>query len=121
MENENQSFAAIVGTVLTTTREGQPLMKNRADGTQAPYALCTVEITEGVLVGKTVWAQRTLLNRDGVVKSAVEPKQEVRVVLSVVDNKPFFEIQTGTSVTADADTMALLGLGVNSAPVANEA
>jgi len=55
--------------------------------------------------------QRTLTNKDGVEKKPVTKGQEVLVYLSLVDNKPFFEISSGSSdVDSADDIMAALGL-----------
>ena len=103
-------FKAKVGTVITTDKEGQPLTKTRENGEKARYDLCTVEITEGPLAGKTVWAQRSLINREGREKEAVAPDQEVSVMVTIVDNKPFFEISTGAPIASDEELLALLGV-----------
>jgi hypothetical protein len=103
-------YKATVGTVINTNKEGQPLTKTREDGRTARYDLCTVEINEGPLAGKTVWAQRTLVNREGREKEPVVEKQEVSVVITIVENKPFFEIATGMPIASDEELMALLGV-----------
>ena len=115
-----KSFRGIVTTVITTAQDGvTPLMKNRADGTSAPYALCGVKFTEGPLAGKTAWAQRTLLNREGVAKEPVVKGDEISIVLvGVVDNKPFFEVATSVNAT---DPDLLSAFGVTEAPQAQAA
>lgn len=113
-----KSFRGVVTTVITTAQDGvTPLMKNRADGTSSPYALCGVKFTEGPLAGKTAWAQRTLLNREGVVKEPVAKGDEISIVLvGIVDNKPFFEVATSANAT-DEELLAAFG-GVTEAPQA---
>lgn len=108
-----KSFQGVVTTVITTDKDGvTPLMKTRADGTKAPYALCGVKFTEGPLAGKTTWAQRTLMNREGVAKEAVAKGDTVSIVLvGIVDNKPFFEVATSVNAT-DADLLSAFGEAV---------
>lgn len=104
-----KSLSAIVTTVITTNKEGAPLMKKRADGTEAPMLLCGLKLTEGPHKGKTLWAQRTLLNRDNVAKEPVAKGDEVFATLtSVVDGKPFFEVTTSANAS-DADLMDAFG------------
>jgi hypothetical protein len=104
-----KSIAAIVTTVITTTKEGLPLMKRRADGSEAPYALVGIKFTDGSLKGKSTWAQRSLLNRDGVIKEPVAVGDEVFGTLTgIVNGKPFFEVTTSTNAT-DADLLAAFG------------
>lgn len=96
-----KEFKAVVETV-------SDVVKTKSNG--STYNVCTVKFLDGKLQGKTYFAQRTLLNKDGVEKTAVNEKQEVRVYLQIVDNKPFFEISTGSSVDSADDIMAALGL-----------
>ena len=114
--SSNPSFKASIITVITTTKDGEPLMKTRANGEQSPYALCSAKITEGPLKGKSVWAQRTLENRDGIAKDAVAKGDEVFVMVSIVTDaegvkKPFFEVATSMNAT-DEEILLALGLGI---------
>lgn len=94
-------FKAVVETV-------SDVVKTKSNG--STYNVCIVKFIDGKLQGKTYFAQRTLVNKDGVEKKAVTEKQEVLVYLQIVDNKPFFEISTGgTSVDSADDIMAALG------------
>jgi len=73
------------------------------------FNVCTVEFTDGALKGKKYFAQRTLTDKLGNRKNPVSVGQDVTVYLSVVDDKPFFEIGTGSgSVDSADDIMALL-------------
>ena len=104
-----KSLSATVTTVITTTKEGAPLMKKRADGSESPVALCGLKLTEGPHAGKTLWAQRTLVNRDGVAKESVAKGDNVFATLtSVVDGKPFFEVTTSANAS-DEDLLAAFG------------
>lgn len=104
-----KSLSATVTTVITTTKEGAPLMKKRADGSEAPYALCGLRLTEGAHKGKTLWAQRTLVNRDGVAKEPVAKGDDVFATrVSVINGKPFFEVTTSMNAS-DADLMDAFG------------
>jgi hypothetical protein len=117
--SKNPSFKATIITVITTTKEGEPLMKTRANGSKSPYALCSAKITEGPLNGKSVWAQRTLENADGVAKDPVAKGDDVSVIVSTVTGpdgklKPFFEVATSISAT-DEEILLALGLSVEPA------
>ena len=82
------------------------------------YQMCRVTFTNGPLVGKTYFANRTL----GEEKNPIEVGQDVLTYLTVVEDKKtdeagneivtpklFFEIST--SIVDDADELvALLGL-----------
>ena len=73
------------------------------------YLVCTVEFTEGKFTGKTFFAQRTL----GENKSAISVGQSVNCMPTIVkdadgNERPFFEISTGTSVTDANEILALL-------------
>jgi hypothetical protein len=98
---------AIVKTVITTDKEGMPLVKKRADGSFSRYDLVSAEVTgtNTPLDGQLVWAQRTLENRDKEAKEAVVEGQEVLLYATVVDGKPFFTVATGNAVANDADIM----------------
>jgi hypothetical protein len=109
MADEIKSFKVQVTTVITTNKEGSELVKTRANGDSAPYALCGVRFLDGPLKGKSTWAQRTLLNREGIIKENVAKGDEVFVIASVYDNKPFFEISTSVNAT-DSEMLAMLGL-----------
>ena len=81
-------------------------VKTKSNGKQ--YLTATVEFTDGPLVGKTYFAQRTL----GENKASIAVGQNVRAILEIVERdgvkRPFFEIST--SIVDDADSlMALLG------------
>jgi hypothetical protein len=104
-----KSLSATVTTVITTTKEGEPLMKTRADGSQSPVALCGLKLTEGSHAGKTLWAQRTLVNRDGVAKEPVAKGDNVFATLvSVINGKPFFEVTTSANAS-DEDLLSAFG------------
>lgn len=103
-----KSLKAVVTTVITTAKDGSPLVKTRQDGTTAPYALCGLKLTEGAHAGKTLWAQRTLINREGVAKEPVAKGDEVFATLVnvVVDKttgkpKPMFEVTTSSNASDD--------------------
>lgn len=71
------------------------------------FLRAVVRFTDGPLVGKTYFANRTL----GEKKASISVGQKVRCILEVVERdgvkRPFFEIST--SVVDDADAiMALL-------------
>ena len=124
-DNKTQlkSFQGKVTTVITVGKDGiTPLMKTRADGSQAPYALCGVKFTEGPLAGKTAWAQRTLVNREGIAKDAVVKGDDISIVLvAIIDGKPFFEVATSANAS-DADLLAAFGEEtVSTARVAEQA
>ena len=117
---QNPSFKATIVNVITTTKEGEPLMKTRGDGSKSPYSLCSAKITEGPLAGKSVWAQRTLENREGEVKDAVVKGDDVYVIASIVTDangvsKPFFEVATSMNAT-DEEILAVLGIMTAEAP-----
>jgi hypothetical protein len=109
-----KSLSATVTTVITTTKEGAPLMKKRADGSESPVALCGLKLTEGPHAGKTLWAQRTLINREGVAKEPVAKGDNVFATLvSVItdangNKKPFFEVTTSANAS-DEDLMDAFG------------
>lgn len=104
-----KSLSATVTTVITTAKDGSPLMKKRADGSESPVALCGLKLTEGLHAGKTLWAQRTLVNRDGVAKEPVAKGDNVFATLtSVVDGKPFFEVTTSANAS-DEDLLSAFG------------
>lgn len=106
-------FKAIVQTVITTNKEGGPLMKKRADGSEAPVALCSLKITEGDLANQTVWAQRTLVNRDGVAKEPVAKGDDVFAThTSTINGKHFFEVTTSMNATDEAIAAALAKLSL---------
>lgn len=98
----------IIKSVISTTKEGLPLVKKRADGTFSRYDLCSVELTEGPLMGQAVWANRTLQNSTGIDKEAVAEGQEVLLYGNVVDGKPLFTVATGATVASDADILSML-------------
>jgi len=112
MANEVKSFKAQITTVITTDKEGNELVKTRANGDKAPYALCGVRFMDGPLKGKSTWAQRTLLNREGVVKDNVTKGDEVFVIPTVIDTedgkRAFFEVSTSVNATDD-ELLAMLG------------
>lgn len=102
------SFKAIVQTVIDTNKEGEPLMKKRADGSEAAVQLCGLKITEGDLANQTIWAQRSLVNREGVVKEGVNKGDVVFAThTSTVNGKPFFEVTTSANAS-DTDILAAL-------------
>lgn len=92
MEN---SFKATIVTISDDVR-------TKSNGKE--YLLTTVKFVGGKLAGKTYFAQRTL----GDGKSNIVVGQDVLCYLSVVDNKPFFEISTGASVDSADDIMNAL-------------
>ena len=115
-----KSLSATVTTVITTTKEGAPLMKKRADGSEAPVLLCGLKLTEGPHAGKTLWAQRSLVNRDGVAKEPVAKGDNVFATLtSVVNGKPFFEVTTSANAS-DEDLLSAFGVTAEQATAKNE-
>ena len=108
-QTQLKSLSATVTTVITTAKDGSPLMKKRADGSESPVVLCGLKLTEGPHAGKTLWAQRTLVNRDGVAKESVAKGDNVFATLtSVVDGKPFFEVTTSANAS-DEDLLSAFG------------
>jgi uncharacterized OB-fold protein len=83
-------------------------VKTKSNGKQ--YLTAVVKFSDGPLVGKTYFAQRTL----GESKAAIHVGQSVKAVLNIVTDeqgvkRPFFEIST--SMVDDASSiMAALGL-----------
>lgn len=107
-----KSLSAIVTTVIVTNKEGGPLMKKRADGSESAVQLCGLKLTEGPHTGKTLWAQRSLVNREGIAKDPVAKGDNVFATLtSVVDGKPFFEVTTSANAS-DADLLSAFGANV---------
>jgi hypothetical protein len=92
---EHKSFKAEILTISDDVR-------TKSNGKQ--YLVTTVKFLDGPLTGKSYFAQRTL----GENKATVQVGQAVTAHLSVVDNKPFFEISTGSSVNSAEELMALL-------------
>ena len=110
------SIKAKVQTVIVTNKEGGPLMKKRADGSEAPVQLCGLVFTEGPLKNKTTWAQRSLTNRDGVAKEGVAVGDEVFAThTGVINGKNFFEVTTAVNAT-DEDITAALAAMAGTAP-----
>ena len=110
------SFKAKVQTVINTNKEGEPLMKKRADGSEAAVQLCGLVFTEGPLKGKSTWAQRSLVNRDGVAKEPVAKGDDVFAThTGVVNGKNFFEVTTSVNAT-DEDITAALAAMAGTAP-----
>ena len=104
-----KSLSATVTTVITTAKDGSPLMKKRANGEESPVLLCGLKLTEGPHAGKTLWAQRSLVNREGVAKEPVAKGDNVFATLtSVVDGKPFFEVTTSANAS-DEDLLSAFG------------
>lgn len=95
--DKNTQFKAVIATIADDVRT----KKNNKQ-----FLRCTVKFQDGVLAGKTYFAQRTL----GASKAAIKVGQEVICHMSVVDNNPFFEISTGGQVTDKAELIAALGL-----------
>ena len=103
------SLAAIVTTVISTAKDGSPLMKKRDDGSESPVLLCGLKLTEGPHAGKTLWAQRSLVNKKGEIKEPVAKGDNVFATLtSVVNGKPFFEVTTSANAS-DEDLLAAFG------------
>ena len=103
--NNEMKFDAVI------TREASQLLSK---GNGAKYVLHTALIQSGALKGKTVTCARTLVNKDGKEKSGVTIGEEVTLHARIVTNgagqsKPFFEIQSGSVVTEDAEILAMLG------------
>lgn len=78
-------------------------------GNGKQYLVCTVEFTEGKFAGKTFFAQRTL----GENKSAISVGQSVNCMPTIFkdadgNERPFFEISTGVTVTDANEILALL-------------
>lgn len=96
MSNETKAFRA---TIVDINDE----IRSKSNGKE--FQLCRVQFTDGVLKGKTYFANRTL----GVDKNPITVGQDILAYLTVVEDKPFFEIST--SVVDDADEiMGLLGM-----------
>lgn len=94
--NNNQFKAEI----LTISDE----VKTKVNGKQ--YLVCTVKFLDGSLKGETYFAQRTL----GEKKSPIRVGQEIVAIASVVDNRPYFEVSTGTTVSDSSVILAALEL-----------
>lgn len=108
-QTQLKSLSAVVTTVISTAKDGSPLMKKRANGEESPVLLCGLKLTEGPHAGKTLWAQRSLVNRDGVAKEPVAKGDNVFATLtSVVDGKPFFEVTTSANAS-DEDLLSAFG------------
>ena len=103
---------AIVRSVISTTKEGLPLVKKRKDGTFSRYDLVSCELTEGALTGSAVWGQRTLHNEHGVDKDAVAEGQEVTLSGHIENGKPFWTVMVGAPIASDADVLAAYFSGV---------
>lgn len=83
-------------------------VKTKSNGKQ--YLTAVVKFSDGPLVGKTYFAQRTL----GESKASIHVGQSIKAVLNIVTDdagvkRPFFEISTSMVDSAD-DIMASLGL-----------
>jgi hypothetical protein len=101
------TYKARVQSVITTEKDGiTPLTKKGADGVSRPYQLCGVVFTEGPLEGQSNWATRTLVNRDGVEKSAVKKDQDVIIHANMEDGKVFLSIASGEVNNATNDDLA---------------
>ena len=108
-QTQLKSLSATVTTVITTAKDGSPLMKKRADGSESPVVLCGLKLTEGPHAGKTLWAQRTLIYKKGEIKEPVAKGDNVFATLtSVVNGKPFFEVTTSANAS-DEDLLAAFG------------
>ena len=108
-QTQLKSLSAVVTTVINTAKDGSPLMKNRDDGTQSPVLLCGLKLTEGPHAGKTLWAQRSLINKKGEIKEPVAKGDNVFATLtSVINGKPFFEVTTSANAS-DEDLLAAFG------------
>ena len=104
------SFKAIVTRVDATNKDGVLYEKTRADGTKSPYLLCQIKFIEGPANGKSFLAQRSLVNRDGVVKEPVAVNDEVfGTLVGVVNGKPFLEVTTSINGT-DEDLLSAFGV-----------
>lgn len=109
-QTQLKSLSATVTTVISTARDGSPLMKKRADGSESPVLLCGLKLTEGPHAGKTLWAQRSLVNREGVAKEPVAKGDNVFATLtSVISGKPFFEVTTSANAS-DEDLLNAFGV-----------
>jgi hypothetical protein len=93
----NNQFKAEILTIADDVR-------SKINGKQ--FLLGTVKFKEGPLKDMTYFAQRTL----GEKKAAIRVGQEINAIMSIVDNNPFFEISTGSSVTDKGQLLAALGL-----------
>lgn len=104
-ENNNPSFKAVL-----LTPPSKVLFKNNAAKSQ--YVIYNAEITEeGPMKGKTITGAFTLSNAKGETKSAPSKGEEVLVYVSVVNNKPLFEIGGArVETTSDEDILASLAL-----------
>jgi hypothetical protein len=119
MENSIQTVKAVVTSVIKTTKEGEPLMKKRADGSLAPYHLCGIKLTEGPAKGTTHWAQRTLQNREGVAKEAVNVGDDISVMPSIVNGRVFLEVVSSVRGTNE-DLLATFGLSAEAVATTEE-
>lgn len=88
----------------------------KAKSNNGTYVVTTVELLDGPAKGKHVFANRTLTNKDGIVKSEVKLDQEITVHGTTLVNrdngKPMimWEIQAGATVTDADEINALLGI-----------
>lgn len=96
------------GTVVTVGSEVKTKMY--PDGTTGTFVACTVKHADGALQGKTYFAQRTLKNKDGVVKPNVKVGQEVQLYNQLSDDGKniFTSISAGAQVDEITDLLALV-------------
>jgi phosphoribosylformimino-5-aminoimidazole carboxamide ribonucleotide (ProFAR) isomerase len=91
------------GKVLSVGTE----VKTKVSG--ATYAVCTVMHQDGLLKGKSYFAQRTLKNAQGVIKEGVKVGDDVQLYNQISDDGR--NIFTSISKGANVDDIAeLLGL-----------
>lgn len=102
MANEAQArveFDAVV------TGEPSEVMSKSNGG---EYVLQNCKVTKGPLKGKIVAGTRTIKNKDGKAKSAVEVGTEIKLFLTRVQAREgngmmnFFEISTGTTESQES-------------------
>ena len=101
MSREFQSKGVVksVGTEIKTKENG------------ATFVVCTVLHTDGLIKGRTHFAQRTLKNKDGVEKSNVAVGDEVQLYNQITDDGKniFTSISKGNNVDDLSDLLALVG------------
>jgi hypothetical protein len=95
------------GTVLTVGSE----IKTKENG--AKFVVCTVQHKDGALAGKSYFAQRTLINKDGVAKEPVKVGDEVQLYNQISDDNRniFTSISKGANVDDIAELLGLANAG----------
>lgn len=106
LNNKQNSYPA------TVTGDARTEIKTKSNGSQ--YVSVIVEVEIGGALYK-VWANRTLINAEGVEKTDVEPGDKVTVFHHTFvgkDDKTMhsFDISKGTQTLSNEDLNALMGL-----------